>query len=308
MTELAETPKTSRTRISGWIFVIQSGLVSSAIALAGAHYLSTRWELDPFELRWEALVPLGALGLGIVAATGYAIGSWWAGVRVGKRLLAAIVAYQIIALFVGQYIAFRGMHLVWRSTGGPVGFWWWYHRMTLGYTLRHLNGSEDPMGYAGYLVRLIDTAGFAVGALLVGALFMRAPYCEACQRFKKDKHLATLAASLPLREIRTESEADAFEAEQEQEFERATALFEKLGTCAIEGDAPGFKQAVAEANRAHPPVDTLLCRMKLSMSWCPGCLNGTVQALVLRREDGIVRIDPLPKIEPSAAFFEGMTG
>src|SRR3954464_4174085 len=99
MSEVSEIARSSGRRLRGGLFVIECGLATSAIALVVAYFLNRRFELDVFELRFEALIPLGAIGLGVVAASGYAVGSWWAGVRVGKKLLGVIVAVQVIALF-----------------------------------------------------------------------------------------------------------------------------------------------------------------------------------------------------------------
>ena len=64
-------------------FVIQTGLITTGLALFGVYVLANRINdmhvMTLYVMRW---LPAGPLVIGVIAASGYALGAWWAGVRV----------------------------------------------------------------------------------------------------------------------------------------------------------------------------------------------------------------------------------
>ena len=126
-----------------FILVVLAGLVSSAVALAGIWWVSRRFGEPVMSWYVYHLVPLGALIVGVVAASGYVVAAPLVGLRVGKRLVWVFFSLQIIAYFAAQYIEFRSMNLVYAETGEPVGFWEYFHFVATSYTWQQ--SGRDPI-------------------------------------------------------------------------------------------------------------------------------------------------------------------
>src|SRR3954468_22778085 len=78
-----------------WV-VIQTGLITTGLVAFGLYVLGSRIEhihfLYFYVFTW---IPLGAITVGALAASGYAMGSWWTGVPIRGSLLATILMLQI---------------------------------------------------------------------------------------------------------------------------------------------------------------------------------------------------------------------
>src|SRR4051812_1113010 len=120
---------------AGWS-VIQTGLITTALALFGVFVLASRINnVDAMDFYWPAGVPLGAAVVGAVAGSGYVAGSWWTGLRVRRWLLAAVLAIQCLAFVAAHYAEFSTLDLVYSDTKDPVQFWNFFHYATTTMTL-----------------------------------------------------------------------------------------------------------------------------------------------------------------------------
>src|SRR5207245_465181 len=81
-----------------------------------------------YYFRW---VPVGAIVIGVIASSGYALGAWWSGVRVRGGLLLTILLLQLIAYFAAQYTEFSSLNLRYPDTGADIEFGSYFHHTTL---------------------------------------------------------------------------------------------------------------------------------------------------------------------------------
>src|SRR5215216_266586 len=73
-------------------FVLQTGLITTGLALFGVYMLANRInDMHVMTLYVLHYLPAGPLLIGVIAASGYALGAWWSGVRVRGGLLATIL-------------------------------------------------------------------------------------------------------------------------------------------------------------------------------------------------------------------------
>ena len=79
--------------------VIQTGLITSGLALFGVYVLATRInDLHLMNMYIWGWIPFGPLLVGLIAGSGYILASWWFGVRVGPGMVLTIMLLQIGAL------------------------------------------------------------------------------------------------------------------------------------------------------------------------------------------------------------------
>ena len=179
------------------VTVLLSGLATTALALVGVYLLSTN--TDDFNIMgWYAnyVLPIGALIVGFVAASGYGIASWRTGQKITRRLLWTVLAFQVVAYFVSQYIEFHSLGLQYND-GTPVGFLTYFDFAARAFSWQQKDGTAgSPLGVWGYAFRLLEIVGFCGGSLAVPLLLRAVPYCESCQSYMKTKEAGLLPASV----------------------------------------------------------------------------------------------------------------
>ncbi len=172
--------------------VIQTGLITSGLALFGVYVLATRInDLHLMGMYLWGWVPFGPMLVGLIAGSGYILASWWFGVRVGPGLILAIMLVQSGIFLACHYADFETRDLVYRDTGQPVGFGAYFDRMT-----RRLGESEtdpiDPPAWRGYAIRFAEAMSFAAGGLLSALTLVGRPKCGLCGGLVRSRALGTI--------------------------------------------------------------------------------------------------------------------
>ncbi|MEM7412744.1 MAG: hypothetical protein AAF430_21105 [Myxococcota bacterium] len=270
------------------VAVVLCGIASSALALGGVQ--GAAFHFDDFQVMgwyWLYAVPVGAILVGAIASSGYALGSWWSGVKISGGLLAAIVVLQTGAYFAGQYLEFRMLELVWED-GSQVSFWAYFDLLTRSYAFNEDDGSAGfALGGYGYVLRVLEVVGFA-GASLFGPIALRdKPYCEPCALYMRDRQSLWFAASLPAQKLRKldAAERENYEASQQSCLQESLDHAQALTELATDGDAAGFAASATERAIAMREAEKLPVRMRIRLSECPGCEAGQLGAWI-RTGDG----------------------
>src|SRR5688572_25693357 len=144
----------------GRVFVIQTGLITTALALGLVYWLSHATEFNPMGFYVKFIIPLGAIAVGALAGAGYGLASSWTGAKIGRGLLLTVTALLILAYFVAQYIEFLDIPQEYR---GDAWFIDYYHFATVNmtFTSTRSNAQEgEPLGMWGYAFRLLEIGGF----------------------------------------------------------------------------------------------------------------------------------------------------
>ena len=265
--------------------VIVSGLITTALALAGIYLLDVNGS-DFNIMGWYAdyVLPIGAVIVGLVAASGYGLASWFSGVKITRSLLLIVLGLQFAAYFAAQYIAFQHMHLVHRSTGSPVGFFEYYDFVARSIAWKQDNGSlGQPLGLWGYAVRGLEVIGFVGGGLIVPALLRKAPYCADCQRYMKTKQLALIPASVPVKKIKKSdlSAKAAYESEQQQAFEGGKQTLAGIQQLAAANSTADFQKKLQELQLGKTQAAKLPGRFSVQLVHCKSCFAGQFVAKLL---------------------------
>ena len=178
--------------------VIQTGLITSGLALFGVYVLANRINdvrvMDLYVLRW---LPAGAWIVGTVAGSGYGIASWWNGMRVRRGLLMAVLALQFFAYVAAQYVQFESFDppFVYRDTNEPISFFAYFHYSTLNLAP---HGDQDDeadaaqLGTLGYAMRGAEIVLFSLGAMGAAVVLAGQPACPVCRGAMRKRRIATL--------------------------------------------------------------------------------------------------------------------
>jgi hypothetical protein len=259
-----------------------SGLVTTALALFGVYFLATN--TDDFNIMgWYAnyVLPIGALLVGLAAASGYGIASWLTGQKITKNLLWLVLALQVAAWFAGQYIEFRSGDYRYKD-GTPVSFITYFDYAARSFAWQKKDGSAgEPLGAWGYAFRLLELGGFCLGSLIIPFALKKAPYCDDCQTYMKSRQVVVLPASAPFRRVK-KSDATAYaayEIEQREALDKGHALVAAFGERATAGNADGFLALLSEHKAQTSKNEKLPSRIALSLVRCPKCSGGYLKAM-----------------------------
>ena len=172
--------------------VVQTGLITSGLALFGVYVLATRInDLHLMSMYLWGWVPFGPMLVGLIAGSGYILASWWFGVRVGPGMVLAIIFVQLGMFMACHYADFETRDLVYRDTGQPVGFGAYFDRMTRRLGERELDPNEPPP-WRGYAIRFAEGMAFAAGGLLSALTLVGRPKCGVCGGLVRSKSLGRI--------------------------------------------------------------------------------------------------------------------
>jgi hypothetical protein len=227
--------------------VIQTGLITSGLALFGVYVLATRINdlhlMGMYLLGW---IPFGPLLVGLIAGSGYILASWWFGVRVGPAMVLSITLIQFGMFIACHYADFETRDLVYRETGQPVSFVVFFDRTTRRLGQEDLD-PEDKAPLRGYGIRLAEAISFAAGGLLSALTLVGRPKCGLCGGLVRSRSLGKIGGP------------------------RINEVLKRLEERARLNDARGF---IAEMESARL-VDQ--SAVELTITRCEVCSVGTLQ-------------------------------
>ncbi len=293
-----------------YFLVLFSGVATSVLALLGVFLLDIS-NSDFHIMGWYAdyVLPVGALIVGVAASSGYGLASWLSGVKITKLLLWAVLTIQLIVYFAALYIEFSHLKLVHRN-GSPVGFFEYYDFIARSFAWKHDHdgGHGEPLGIWGYFFRGLEIVGFVGGSMIVPALLRKAPYCQACRRYMRTKQLSLLAASVPVKKFKKADTAGlaAYTAEQEEAFARGKRITEILQKLAGDGQAPEFKQTLAELEPKRKQAAKLPHRLSLHLVSCKRCQSGSLLVKLVSGQGKQLKMVELARNEVQPEFVRSI--
>ena len=189
------------------MWVVAAGLLTTAITLAGVYFAKEKSRENI--MGWYAfhIVPVGTTLVGMGASSGYAIASWFAGVKIRRGLLGAILGLMLLSYFSADYVEFGGAQYIQNGTivqAGKkiptyrrIGFWEYFDLKAVNWTWEMKDSHDtqaDPLGTAGYAFVLLGIVGFCFSGLIIPMAVSAKSYCNLCERFMKTQTLVCFPA------------------------------------------------------------------------------------------------------------------
>lgn len=287
-------------------FVLLFGLATTALALLGVYVLDRT--ADDFHIMgWYAnyILPIGAFIVGLVASSGYGLGSWLSGIKITRSLLWTVLLLQVFAYFAARYIEFRGMHLVHVSDDSPVGFFEYYDMTARSFAWQQKDGTVgEPLGIWGYAFRALEMVGFVGGSLLVPVLLRKAPYCQSCQRYMRTRQLVWFPGSAPARKVKKSDAAAmaAYQAENEKALENGKNTWETLRQMGVAAKSAEFRNKLAELQTGNNAAQKLPRRFSLKLVHCKRCQSGWLHAHLLSGQGRDIKQTEVGRADVSPEF------
>jgi hypothetical protein len=302
-----------------YLVVLQCGIFTSVVALAGVYWLDKN-ATDFHIMGWYAnyVIPAGALIVGIVAGSGYGIASWLTGVRISRMLLLTVLLLQTAAYIGAEYVEYRDVLGQFQPRGKALApapklpsFLEYYDlkARSFAWAKDHGNGAGEPLGGWGYFFVLLGAAGFILGGLIAPAVLFAVPYCDGCQRYMTRKVLGVLPAAVPVQKISRKDPAGqaAHAREQEEAAARANQAVAHLREAMATGNAEAFTQELAAAGSAKQN-NKLPRRVTVSLAWCKSCDGGRITLTVVSGFGNQMTQQPLGEVKVPPEFVRPVVG
>ncbi len=302
-----QTPK------SPGLFVLLGGLITTAVALAvvSAVSFASDGEFNLMGIYVWFIIPASAVGVGVVAASGYSLVSWLRGIRIGKGLFFVVLGLMVLAYFTAQYVEYRAISPAWED-GTKARFWEYFDAVTRSFTFERRGSSGEPeaLGGWGYGVRALEVAGFSLGGLVPLLILAGKPYCRTCRIYMRTRLLCGIPAAPPKRKApRKDNQAqEALQAEHATVAEQAEQTLQQIAELVAQKDLPGFSARVEALQADAKDTAKRHRRIVLYLTHCPRCFTGRVQPKAVTGHGDKKAEQDLPPIPADAEFLRRYLG
>jgi len=279
--------------------VLAAGLVSTALALAGVWALSRFADENVMGLYADYVIPAGAILVGLVASSGFGVGSWTTGTKVSGLLLVGVAIILVGGYWAAQYIEFRLLFPdgALARDGTELGFFDFYDAVTRSFAWVEHGKKGSQLGAWGYALCVGEVVGFSGGGLAIPILLRKVPYCRACGVYMRSPVVALLPAGIEPKRVgkkKVQELADR-EAQANAAYARAQAGLARLLEAGKMGDATVFAAAVAEEGplSRKRAAGKLSARVQVKIVHCARCAAGELQASVMTGQGKALKVTPL---------------
>ena len=172
------------------------GIGSSVLTAALLSFVELHWGHALYSFTAWFVIPIGAVGAGMVAAAGYLIGARLAHHRPSVKLLGLIVTTSAAMFFLIQWMDYTFMSVDGQPIQNGLSF-----GDFLGYTVAHTSlrfgmrghftGPGVEIGTAGYLFAGVQVIGFVIGGLAIYGFISAMTYCDECGLYLNSKGTQT---------------------------------------------------------------------------------------------------------------------
>jgi len=166
--------------------VAACGLITSVATAVLTVYLSRALGIDLFTWGVWVVIPVGAIGIGFAAASGYYFASLWLHQRPTWLLLLQMVVVAGCTQLLIYYLGYLTLDLGNGQHAPDVVSFQRYLDVTL--TTEHLRigramTDTGEVGSFGYWLAIIQFIGFLLGGLILWAILRNRPSCRACDTY-----------------------------------------------------------------------------------------------------------------------------
>lgn len=179
------------------IVVTGFGAVTSLFTAALLFFIEQQFDLSVYTFTLCFAVPIGAIGAGFVAASGYYVGAKVFNHRPRAVILLNMVVISLATFFLIRYLGYSYLEVDGRLARDYVSFIDY-----LDVVIRHSSlalvtrpGSTGELGAWGYIYAFLQVLGFVFGGASVYGWLLSQPYCENCSRYLSPKAKQTRFAS-----------------------------------------------------------------------------------------------------------------
>ncbi len=260
--------------------ILLFGLLSTGLALGLVFLLNS---IDMYPMSWYIayIFPVGALGIGILSGIGYALGSRWAEIRVNMYMIIIIAVVAMVCFVVAHYITYLQLIKAEGLTKDQVSFGQYIKHISE--TMRFTDEDETyeegtALGKFGYVFRVLEMLGFALGAIVPVLILKAKAFCEKCQFYMKKTQEVFLFSDTRWKEVK-----------KEKRNQRSTVIGKHVNELKAAGDqiliqliGKPIEEVKAELEKLSPKPDKkAVCYIQFQLNECPICHDFWIKSPIM---------------------------
>lgn len=163
------------------------GFVTSLLTALILWWVEAQFGFAFYTWMFWFVIPVGALLAGFAGASGYYAGSWFFGHRPTRLLLLNIIIASLVTFFLIYYLSYVTLQIEGKQVSDYIPFMQYLDIAIRSTSMEFRFGSTGELGGLGYVIALLQIAGFAAGGLAVYGHLVLKPYCEKCSSYLSAK-------------------------------------------------------------------------------------------------------------------------
>jgi hypothetical protein len=285
------------------ILVYLCGLTTSILALGVVELLNKN---GTNVMGWYAngIIPAGALLVGIGSGLGYAVASRGLQVKLGRAFIVGMVVTAFVDYWAAQYVTYLNLLEQHHVAAEQYPFTQYVRDMCekMSFVSSSSKKPGSDLGIFGYFFKLLEMAGYVLGATLPSLFVSTMPYCKACQQYLRQHRTGFFSSPTMWRDVKRLAKKErgpALQSAIDPLLDRAGQLCQEMAATSLKDT-----EAVLAGLDAKAVSDTA-AHIKITLLKCPTCEAHVVRVnLVNYSADKQVAnntISTLEKNEPAAS-------
>ena len=168
------------------LLVYFCGIATSVLALWGVDKMNESGENI---MGWYAngIIPVGALIVGVVSGLGYALGSRFLNVKLSKTFVTGMIVTGLLDYVAAQYLTYTHILEKHHLLAGQFTFLDYIRDISenMAFKSSGSNSAGSALGAWGYLYKVLEMGGYALGCMVPSSTVFGMPYCRSCQSYLK---------------------------------------------------------------------------------------------------------------------------
>lgn len=177
----------SKTLRQPGLIVYLCGLGTSTFVLWLVHYLNESHQFNIMGWYVNGIIPGGALVVGMISGLGYAGASRYLHVKLTRLFVFGMIGTALLDYTAAQYLTYTHILERFHVAADRYTFLDYIREICEKMTFRdnHSDKPGSPLGMFGYVFKLLEMAGYALGAMVPSLTVFGMPYCKKCQQYLK---------------------------------------------------------------------------------------------------------------------------
>ncbi|MBA4019228.1 MAG: hypothetical protein C0483_18840 [Pirellula sp.] len=257
------------------LLVTVCGVGTAVVVLFVVNWLNHH-DINAMGFYLNAVIPFGALLVGVAAGSGYALASRVLQVRLSSRYVWSMVLTGLITYWAALYVTYQ--HAIEQAGVAEAAYPFTQYVKDsceqMAFAPKHDGDKPKPLGGWGYPLKALEMLGFVAGGMLPALFVSGLPYCRKCQQFLKPYRSAYLHAARRWPEVKKLATPQRTAEIQQASAEVAQQAHEELLKLA------GASLADVEAylDRLAPTADPdATARVCVVVEKCPTCTSHVIK-------------------------------
>ncbi len=167
--------------------VTAMGAATSILTAIILSWIEQKINLSIYSIMIWFIVPIGAIGAGFVAASGYYLGSVVLNYKPQKGILFSMIVFSAACYLLIQFFDYKSLNVDGTQVSSVISFAQYLDLSASSTAVQFRSGGSVALGSMGYVHALLQIIGFALGGFLVYVHLSTKLFCDTCSRYFSNK-------------------------------------------------------------------------------------------------------------------------